>query len=483
LIRLSKLHEGQIWNTSGEIRPFDPGMTLALNVSVGLAEPGLWTVEADVMQGAEVVSTWRRDVSVSPTTDVWQEWRSELSLPNKTHLLLAFYYPWYGTPRGPGGIWMHWVPEREYDTTHVPLIGFYDSRSEDVVRYHVRIAQSVGFDGFISSWWGTGNYIDEAFSKLLDVAAAAGFKATIYLEVAQNPTELHDELYYILSKYGGHPAFLKWEGRPVIFIYGRVMGSIGLDDFAEVFSELRDDGFPAFYMADRLDTKYLQVFDGLHTYSPLSAAGQYPELSSACKERGKIFAATISPGYDDRIIRRPGMFVDRANGSFYRDMWERVMLSKPDWVLVTSFNEWHEGTEIEPSLEFGDLYLNLTEGYYRLFEEGKLTPRWEERVREVVSMFSQAQALIDDAERKGIDTRIMRRDYSIAQKSWRNYDYEVTKMYLVRVLARSQDIPESLTLSLPLLVMLLAGIPWARSRQWSADTPWSRRHADGSPPG
>jgi hypothetical protein len=34
--------------------------------------------------------------------------------------------------------------------------------------------------------------------------------------------------------------------------------------------------------------------------------------------------------------------------------------SKPQWILVTSFNEWHEGSEIEPSVEFGRTYLEIT---------------------------------------------------------------------------------------------------------------------------
>ena len=31
-----------------------------------------------------------------------------------------------------------------------------------------------------------------------------------------------------------------------------------------------------------------------------------------------------------------------------------------DWVLIDSFNQWEIGTEIEPSREYGDLYLKLT---------------------------------------------------------------------------------------------------------------------------
>ena len=36
------------------------------------------------------------------------------------------------------------------------------------------------------------------------------------------------------------------------------------------------------------------------------------------------------------------------------------MQDNPDWVLINSFNQWHSGTEIEPSAELGDQYLTLT---------------------------------------------------------------------------------------------------------------------------
>ena len=353
-LSLQKLHEGRIWNASLTTQPLDSGHTSDYNISLGIEEPGLYTLVIELKSDILIASA-THDVSIGYTQDPWQNWRTKSEIPNKTHLFLSFYYPWYGTPDGSVGQWMHWVPQREYDSTHVPLIGFYDSLSEDVIRYHVRIAQSVGFDGFISSWWGPGNYIDDAFPKLLDIASETDFEASIYLEIASDRNDLYNQLHYVLSRYGNHPAFLRWEGKPVIFIYGRVMGYFELTEFAGVFDELQDQGLPAFYLADRLSTKYLDVFDGLHAYSPLSAMNTYTELTKKCTEMGKIFAATIAPGYDDTVIRDPGLVVDRRNGTYYHDSWEIIMLTKPHWVLVTSWNEWHEGSEIEPSLEFGDL--------------------------------------------------------------------------------------------------------------------------------
>ncbi len=51
------------------------------------------------------------------------------------------------------------------------------------------------------------------------------------------------------------------------------------------------------------------------------------------------------------------------NGDLYQEMWQDAMTSTANWILICTFNEWHEGTEIEPSIEFGDLYLNITHQY------------------------------------------------------------------------------------------------------------------------
>lgn len=57
------------------------------------------------------------------------------------------------------------------------------------------------------------------------------------------------------------------------------------------------------------------------------------------------------------------MTINRRRGQFYRDYWtlaaEFVGKDQP-FLLVTSFNEWHEGTELEPSTEYGEMYLKLT---------------------------------------------------------------------------------------------------------------------------
>ena len=44
-------------------------------------------------------------------------------------------------------------------------------------------------------------------------------------------------------------------------------------------------------------------------------------------------------------------------------MWEDAIASKAPWVTITSWNEWHEGSDIDVSVEYGDFFLNRTKIY------------------------------------------------------------------------------------------------------------------------
>ncbi len=88
----------------------------------------------------------------------------------------------------------------------------------------------------------------------------------------------------------------------------------------------------------------------------------------------RISCITIIPGYDDSVqpsSKPPRPITDRFNGETYRIMWENAITADPDWVIITSWNEWHEGSEIEPSAELGDQYLRITKRFAPQFLAAK----------------------------------------------------------------------------------------------------------------
>ena len=304
--------------------------------------------------------------------------------------VLAFYYPWYrgAEQHGDKASWRGIDRQEHYmsNVTHYPEKGPYDSHDAEIIDWHIDLARSHGLDGFISSWWGQGTGDDRAFRLLLDRAAEKDFKLTVYWEKAPGEGRAQvahavADLVYLLSSYGAHPAFLKLDGKAVIFVYGRVMNQVPLTSWPAIIAETQERyGEDFVLIADGYRESFARAFDGLHTYNicgwvrdkdpdelrELSAA-QFSSAVELAKQRARISCITIIPGYDDTKIRTPGTRADRQDGDTYKVLWEKAIEADPDWVLVTSWNEWYEGSEIEPSWEDGHKYLRLTEHYVGRF--------------------------------------------------------------------------------------------------------------------
>ena len=306
--------------------------------------------------------------------------------------VLAFYYPWYGTPDGPGGAGktVHWgridaANQDIAESTNYPALGAYDSHDPKVIGQHCQWAKRAGIDSFIVSWWGHGRYEDRAMDKILDACQRNGLSACIYYESVprpRTPQSAADDIVRVLKKYGAHDAYLKINNKPVVFIYGRTLQQMGLLDWLKAIEQVNatyKNGMTA--IGDQFSYGAARVFDGIHTYNTAGhlrglapeaarkwAAETYRSWVQLAEQTGKISALTVIPGYDDTKIRKPGLAVDRCGGDLYRVQWEEAIQADPDWILITSFNEWHEGSEIEPSLEYEDRYLDLTAEYAKRFK-------------------------------------------------------------------------------------------------------------------
>jgi hypothetical protein len=316
--------------------------------------------------------------------------RSEWAFRQTPRHVLAFYYTWYGAV-GEDGRGKHWgkVDAAAQDieaSTNYPVGGAYDSHDPAVIDRHIHQARACGIDTFISTWWGRDTFDDQAFALLLDRAALADFHATIYWERAPGEGEEQiraavRDMLYVLRKYAAHDAFLKLDGKPVIFVYGRVMGQAPTGSWPEIISEIEASyGSEVVFIADGYQESYARLLDGVHTYNICGwvQKNSPEELRTLARERfeasvglarglGKISCLTVIPGYDDTKIRTPGTDAERHDGQTYRVLWEEAIAADPDWMLITSWNEWHEGSEIEPSVEHGDKYLRLTREYATRF--------------------------------------------------------------------------------------------------------------------
>lgn len=309
--------------------------------------------------------------------------------------VLALYYPWYGTPQVTGK-WMHYErvdAARKFmgDHLHYPALGAYDSQDPKVAAAHLKQAREAGIDTLVCSWWGKDDPTDKAIRGLLAQAEANHVSIAVMWDVyrrGQGPAEIEETLVYLLQNLGKQPGFLKVGGKPVIFVYWEVYRSLRPDEWARVLANAARRCAPgAFAIADGQERSDLLVWDGSYSLPVVQPfVGATPEWAAEALETafsvsgrlarltGRLQVATVFPGHDDgRVPANAGHLdvVDRLNGAFYSALWTRAIQQAPDWILVNSFNQWHVGTEIEPSVELGDRYLTLTKQHAAEFKAGR----------------------------------------------------------------------------------------------------------------
>lgn len=289
-------------------------------------------------------------------------------------LVLAFYYSWFDEATWSSG------------TLSDQPVAPYVSRDRGAMARHMDQAKSAGIDALVVAWYGPHgefNQTEANLTALLDEAAARSIKIAILFET-DSPFfgglgDATNALAHARDVHFAHPAYLRTDGRPVLFFWRPQM--YGIDQWQSVRDQV-DPGRNSIWVSEGVDVSYLRVFDGHHLYSntwnppaDLNAvnrkfAGQVADAARAFGA-GKLWVATVMPGYNDvRIRPGSGFAKDREDGAYYARSWQAAINSSPNWIVITSFNEWPEGTHIEPSVAHGETYLHLTRQWSDRFKAG-----------------------------------------------------------------------------------------------------------------
>jgi len=244
----------------------------------------------------------------------------------------AFYYPWFPESWKQQGM--------DPFTKYQPSLGFYDSSASATIRQHIQAMQYGGIKVGISSWWGVGTRSDTRLPGILATTAGTSFRWSLYYEAESlgDPavSQLASDLRYIRDHYAADPSFFKVGGRFVVFVYSDTADACAM---ATRWSAA-NAGINAYLV--------LKVFPGYKTCAAQPAGWhQYSAATAADSQAG--YGYSISPGFDKANEASPRLARDLTRwAQNVRDM----VASGAPFQLITTFNEWGEGTSIESATEW-----------------------------------------------------------------------------------------------------------------------------------
>ena len=264
---------------------------------------------------------------------------AETSAP--TERAAIFYYPWYSTP-GKDGRWAHWYVEHDgapvLSTPYFPTRGLYSSSNARIVLAQMREIATAGIGTVVVSWWGHGSPEHDRLLMVEEAATRYGLEVAIHLEPyrARTPARAADDIARLHAE-GGFTDF---------YLYDAVRDPAA--DWATALEPL--SGVRIFGHTTLVGRARASGFDGLYTYDVVTWNGAlFRRLCAQAHAAGLLCAPSVGPGYDARLATRHETTRPRNDGRTYDRMWKTAIRAEADIVTITSYNEWQEGTQIEPA--------------------------------------------------------------------------------------------------------------------------------------
>ena len=292
------------------------------------------------------------------------------------------YYGWYQEGYGNS----HWNDNNDTALKISPSLGYYGSTKGEVIKRHIEMIESAGIDFLIINLHVDFQGINHTELMTIDHVSSilkqtgSKLKFTIQIVPSQNLKEV-SKTYKLIKKYFfNKEVYLKIDKKPILYWFWTSEFDNSLSFFNSDF--VKDSKLNNFNFAQSLRMPFKKkeekqftkdFFDSFYFFSPLEVS-DYKNLEDIWKKASdlasnfKYFSYNVSPGYDDthvnQTFREKNLLrkVSRNSGETYKKTFEFIkkLKIKPNFINISTFNEFHEESNIEPDNKYGDKYLKLT---------------------------------------------------------------------------------------------------------------------------
>ena len=300
----------------------------------------------------------------------------------------VYYYPWYGGNDFHGRKYL-----REYLVpVQTPVLGEYKDTDSEVIKQHLEWCEYAGIGLWVSSWWGPGKMTDNTLkNNILKHPDLGEMKIALFYETSGRMQDFTDvsnvesDINYMTENYFNHPNYYKIDGRPVVFIYlTRVLSRNGvLGNTMNIMRNAASNaGFEIYIIGDQAfgqppsSSDKIAMLDGITNYDVYGSSGgkmyatqekvdNYYTAQAGWRTMAHSvnvsFVPNTAPGYNDKGVRdgheplSRKLTEDAEFGSLFEAMITEALTITDEETgnlfMITSWNEWHEDTQIEPVTE------------------------------------------------------------------------------------------------------------------------------------
>lgn len=325
------------------------------------------------------------DESNNPTDKPEDQMPIMVEKTNDTKVYMH-YMPWFHS-KDISGFWgSHWQmanknpdrilgDKREIAAHYYPLIGPYDSRDPDVVDYHLLLMKYAGIDGVLVDWYGSYSINDYGsnlknsnalINRLTDIGL--GF-AVVYEEyTTENVAKqkgitaieaAQADMNYLESEYFSNPRHITIDDSPLLMTFGPRYFRQS-EQWTEILSVLSEQ------------PKFLPLWGHGNRTGSVNSHGEfswvdfdisYPALQNFYDKSNQyeVLIGSAYPGFHD-YYQEGGWgdsygFVDHADGQVLESTLAKAQANDLKYLQLVTWNDFGEGTMIEPTVEFGYKFL------------------------------------------------------------------------------------------------------------------------------
>lgn len=315
-------------------------------------------------------------------------------------LFYVHYMPWYQAPSFSGYWGWHWTMNHfQPDTVdengrpniashYIPLTGAYDSQDPAILEYQVLLMKMSGIDGVIADWYGTENFrdyaiINQATLALFEYTQKAGLGFALCYEdrtadimLSENHISAEDimahgaeVMNYAGENYMSHESYLRFNEQPLLFTFGPLYYRNPVD-WETMFTGISPS--PALIT---LDNRMATAALGSYPWPPMSLSGglelapavleSYMEQFNRAARRNDYIVGGAFPQfhdiYEEAGVRSSYGYLDPQGGETFRMTFDKSLEANPNLIQLITWNDYGEGTMIEPTEETGYQYLEIVQ--------------------------------------------------------------------------------------------------------------------------